>query len=622
MGARNLLDVLQTVPGMNAYYNTTGEHETYARGLTSLLSQRILLMINSQPLNENFTGGAMGVHATLMLDNVKRIEFIRGPGSAVYGANAFAGVINVITREAEDIDGWELIARGGSYDTQQYNILYGKTFNDLDIVFNYNYFNTHGFNGHVNEDFQTFLDQLVGTNASLAPGRMKGDDEKFDASLNLQYKGLTFDGKYVDREKDLPVGLFPTLNNRSTFSHEDYYLNLSYERTLWEAFDLYGKVYRHHNSFDNYFQTLPPGALLNTPSRPVVMEEGIISIPSAKNKRTGFELQATYRIAASNTLLAGVTYEEMKQYDGRWRANFLNTDVPNLYIPLPSVGNVSDVQALAPTVKRNFKAFFIENIWDITDNLRLTTSVRYDDYSDFGSEVSPRAGITWEFIKGYNLKLLYGHAFRAPSFQELYDQLLGDPDLDPETIDTYEVSLGAEFTPSLSSRITWFRSRIKDAIGQTFEQGPDWQRYRNFDTQRSEGLEVEMRYDFGRGTYLTANYTYQLFKKRALYMIPRYMGNVMANIRLSKYLNFYTSCHFEDGFRRNRGDPRDDMSGYGIVDTTLIAKKFLKGYEGLEVRGSVYNLFDKDYTSPFSQQIPNDIPRPGRSFLVGVRYKF
>jgi iron complex outermembrane receptor protein len=131
-----------------------------------------------------------------------------------------------------------------------------------------------------------------------------------------------------------------------------------------------------------------------------------------------------------------------------------------------------------------------------------------------------------------------------------------------------------------------------------------------------------MRYDFGRGTYLTANYTYQLFKKRALYMIPRYMGNVMANIRLSKYLNFYTSCHFEDGFRRNRGDPRDDMSGYGIVDTTLIAKKFLKGYEGLEVRGSVYNLFDKDYTSPFSQQIPNDIPRPGRSFLVGVRYKF
>ena len=64
-------------------------------------------------------------------------------------------------------------------------------------------------------------------------------------------------------------------------------------------------------------------------------------------------------------------------------------------------------------------------------------------------------------------------------------------------------------------------------------------------------------------------------------MIPRYRGNIMANIRLSRYLNFYTSCHFEDGFRRDRGDPRNDMSGYAIVNTTLIARKFLKGYEDL-----------------------------------------
>ena len=97
----------------------------------------------------------------------------------------------------------------------------------------------------------------------------------------------------------------------------------------------------------------------------------------------------------------------------------------------------------------------------------------------------------------------------------------------------------------------------------------------------------------------------------------------MANIRLSKYLNFYASCHVEDGWRRSRGDRRDDMSGYAIVNTTLIAKKFLKGYENLELRGSVYNLFDKDYTSPTDKnQLPEDTPRPGRSFMVEVKYKF
>ena len=97
----------------------------------------------------------------------------------------------------------------------------------------------------------------------------------------------------------------------------------------------------------------------------------------------------------------------------------------------------------------------------------------------------------------------------------------------------------------------------------------------------------------------------------------------MANFRLSKYLNFYASCHIEDGFRRDRGDNRDDASGYGIVNTTLIAKKFLKDYEGLEVRGSVYNLFDKDYVSPIPLNfLPEDMPRPGRTFLVDVKYKF
>jgi iron complex outermembrane receptor protein len=64
-------------------------------------------MINGHPINEGWTGAATWTNDTMILDNVKRIEVIRGPGSALYGANAFAGVINVITKEAEDVNGWE-----------------------------------------------------------------------------------------------------------------------------------------------------------------------------------------------------------------------------------------------------------------------------------------------------------------------------------------------------------------------------------------------------------------------------------------------------------------------------------------------------------------------------------
>jgi iron complex outermembrane receptor protein len=560
----------------------------------------------------------------MSLDNVKRIEIIRGPGSALYGANAFEGVINIITKEAKDIDGWELTAGGGSYDTQQYNLLYGKTFSDLDIAFNYNYFNTHGFNKHINEDYLSTSNSIRRRIASLAPKRIKSDDEQYDVSLNLQYKGFTFDGKYVDKEQDLPVSVAKAMTNRNKFIANDYFLTISYERTLWEDLDLYGKVYRNHNRIRADYQILPPSMAWFIPYGPSFAKDGEISVISLKNNRTGIEFQATYRMSDANTIVAGTTYEEMKQYDTNWRSNFLYSPFTGGIIPLPSVRDRSNIQNHFPSVKRNFKAFFVEDIWDITDDLRLTLGVRWDDYSDFGSEVSPRAGLTWGFKEGYDLKLLYGHAFRAPSFEELYNRKVGNPDLDAETIDTYEISLGAEFSSSLSGRVTFFHNEGDDIVDQFRDF--NFEKYKNHSKMRSQGFEVEARYDLGRGSYLALNYTYQRWMsphtKERNWWAPKHLGNVMANIRLSKYLNFFAACHIEDGFRRDRGDTRDDMSGFAVVNTTLIAQKFLKEYEGLELRGSVYNLFDKDYTNPEVPALPNDMPQPGRNFIVEVKYKF
>ena len=202
----------------------------------------------------------------------------------------------------------------------------------------------------------------------------------------------------------------------------------------------------------------------------------------------------------------------------------------------------------------------------------------------------------------------------------MYNFTFGNPDLDPETIDTYEISLGAEFTQSLSSRVTFYHNEGNDsvvALGYSAQ---------NEGKTRSQGFELEARYDFGRGSYLSMNYTYIRWISPHVeyrnWWAPRHLGNVMANIRLSRYLNLYVDCHIEDGFRRNVGDSRDDMSGYAVVNTTLIAKKLLKDFEDLELRGSIYNLFDKDYTSPDDFLLPDDMPQPGRNFMIEVRYTF
>ncbi|MDM8522418.1 TonB-dependent receptor [Desulfococcaceae bacterium HSG8] len=323
-----------------------------------------------------------------------------------------------------------------------------------------------------------------------------------------------------------------------------------------------------------------------------------------------------------------MTYEKTKLYDAEYRANFL-TPFPGLIVPLPSVQDLSETQNYIneDEARREFKAFFVQDIWDITDDLRLTISARYDDYSDFGGSFNPRAGLTWQFAEGLDLKLIYGRAFRAPTFQELYFQnnpgIIGSPDLEPETVDTYEISLGSELK-AFSTRITGFHTTIKDSINTIkLETGSSYYVFQNTDKLRSRGFELEMKYDFGKGTYLAMNYTYQDAENQDTeerLTGPGHVGNVMANIRLSEYFNFYTDFHFQKDCPRATGDDREAPPDFGIVNTTLIAEDFLKG---LEIRGSVYNLLDKEYVSPLAAgTLPGDLPMPGRSFVVELRYEF
>lgn len=630
MGARDFKDVLRMIPGLSMRHDRHNSYDIDARGIMKDGIQHILFLYNSHSLNTNYWGGVGPSYEPLVLDNIERIEVIRGPGSALYGANAFAAIINVITKNADEIDGVRFSARGGSYETQQYNLLFGKKFKDLGVAMNLNYYKTDGFEGSIEQDGQTLLDQMFGTQASLAPGQTDGDDEKYDLSLTLEYKGFRFDGKYADRERKPSIGISPILNEGSETPSTDYTLSASYEHSVGKGLDLLGRVYHNYTYMDYYYQVYPDGAVLPTPDGPVVWPDGLVGAPSNKNTRTGGEAQATYKLTDANMIVAGLTYEEMEQYDVKALSNYLATPIKDVVIPRGEVSEVSYIQNYNKDVSRTFKAVFLEDLWDVREDVRLTVGARYDDYSDFGSSFNPRAGLVWQFIEGYDLKVLYGRAFRAPSFYELYNTnnpaFVGNPELDPETVDTVELSVGANLTDALSARLTGFYNSIKDSIDLVTYDAQDV--FENSSEIRARGIEAEWKYDFGKGTYLAMNYTYQDSKNldtdQQIYDIPRHKGNILSNIRLSKYLNFYADLHFQEGFTREEDDNRkDDNPGFTVVNTTVIAKKFWPRFEGLEVRGSIYNLFDKEYTVPTAKDgLPVDYPMPGRSFLIELRATF
>ncbi|KHE93253.1 MAG: TonB-dependent receptor protein [Candidatus Scalindua brodae] len=195
MGAKTLSDVLKTVPGFDIQMDNNGEQEFIARGVFDGSSQKVKVLIDGHSVNQPGSGGASFNFYDLVVMNAKRIEIIRGPGSALYGQNAFLAVINVITKDTDDIDGFQLTTGGGSFDTQNYNILFGKEYRDLKISGFLDYFDTQGFSKKIEQDI-IFTDA-----ASLTPGRSQNRKEKTDLSLKLSYKNLEINGKYLKKRR-------------------------------------------------------------------------------------------------------------------------------------------------------------------------------------------------------------------------------------------------------------------------------------------------------------------------------------------------------------------------------------------------------------------------------------
>jgi len=116
-GARDLYDILARVPGFGVSISRYGLMMSEVRGIKTINSEKIKFLIDGHSVNDVLYNSFSWGFNQISLDNIKRIEIIRGPGSALHGSSAVVGVINVVTKDAEDIDGVIVTAGGGEFDT-------------------------------------------------------------------------------------------------------------------------------------------------------------------------------------------------------------------------------------------------------------------------------------------------------------------------------------------------------------------------------------------------------------------------------------------------------------------------------------------------------------------------
>lgn len=604
MGARDVRDALNTLPGI-----LIGSHgqRIEIRGISTVYSEKVLLLIDGFRINNSLNGTGMRF-LDLMVDNIKQIEIIRGPGSALYGANAFIAVINVITKSASDINGVQLTAGGGSFSTQHYSLLAGYQFDEFQISGHFDILDSNGAEYYIEKD------ALHGQPGGLSPGDTAWPEEKYDFGLKMKYHDLNFNLRgMAKRDYNEYVGVALALNDETHQDFDQLFGELAYTRAFTDNLDATVRLYAGYYKQDLYFEIFPENFTGQG-------DLGLIGNPVLKSRNAGGELSMNYAWA-SHMITGGFNYELIDQYEVRNINNFLNV--------FEEPVDTTDYYNWNRETDRKLWAFYIQDVWEITDSDSLTLGIRHDNYSDFGGTTNPRIGYVHEFKNEMTMKALYGSAFRAPTFAEMYtinnNVLRGSEDTKPETIQTAELGFNIPFLKNYAVNLNYFHNVIEDLIttGPSPAGGGPAPYINSSGETTIDGAEAQFDVRLSKSRYGYLNVSYQEGEDedgRTLPFVPEWMVKMGMNTDITKYLNANMTVTWIGERPRAEGDTRDDLDGQTLVDLSLIAKNL---FRNLEIRCSIHNLFDEDYRDPSPDlRVPNDFPYQKQMLMLEAKYTF
>lgn len=642
MGARNLDDVLEGVPGLHVSLSSLSRLDSIysIRGIHTGFNPQVLLLLNGIPVQSSLQGTRPTLFR-LPVACIERVEVIRGPGSAVYGADAYAGVINVITKDfATSFTGVKTGARAGSFNTRDIWLQSGTEWNSIGIAFDMAYQTTDGDHSRrVNSDLQTTLDNVLGTHASLAPGALSTRYDILDTHLALT--GDSFQANLWNwHSRDAGVGaggaqaIDPVGHDDSDLLRADLIYHLSrsahWDNSLRASYMRYDIL--------THFQLLPPGTLLPIgsdgnldfahPAGVVLFPDGLHGNPGGVMGDGQFEAVSIFTGWDAHRLRMAAGFRR-QDIDPEETKNFgpgvIDGTVPVVSGALTDLANTSNIY-LADS-HRNLHYLSLQDEWQLLNDLQLTTGLRYDDYSDFGSTTNPRIALVWSADENLTTKLLYGSAFRAPSFSDLYLKnnpvSLGNPHLHPEQIDTVELSFNYRTNENLQTTLTLFDYRAEDMIEFIADPNATTKTAQNARNQDGKGFEFEVNWKPSQQLHFSASYSRQVAEDAdSGAPVPDAPGQqIKCNLNwlFASDWSLSSQLYWIGDRKRSQGDTRPAVDNYALANVNLNKKNILPD---LDLSLAVRNLANKDAREPSSGTISDDYPLESRSYWLGITYSF
>lgn len=600
-GWRTLADALNSIRGL-----TTRSDRNYSylgtRGFsrTGDYTSRVLIMIDGRRMNDAvYDSGFMGEEFLLDTNLIDHIEYIPGSGSAVYGANALLGVINVITKQGKDFNGFRLSGEAGSLDTYRGRATFGKQWsNGADLLINGSQFFSHGAD-------KLFFPEFSSINGGIA---QDSDLERTSRVFGkFSYGDFTLRSGYVDRYKRVPTAAFGTIFNDKSFFTVDrnYYVDLDYTTQLNTNLELEARAFHHwydYHAISAYDANggVPPLARVD-------------NFDAVNSRWWGGELKLTGTQFKNHKWLAGIDI----QHDQRQQLINYDINPSTLY-------NNSNNHGWRAGV-------YTQDEWRITDNLLLNVGLRLDHHHLIKTlQLHPRIGLIWDATPTLTTKLLYGSAFRAPNVYErdLDIPVFGyakNPNNREELIYSYEAV--AEWRPGDGVKLlgTAFYNDLKKVLVQNTDvTSPTVGQFLNTGAYHTYGFELGGGKRWDNGRHLKLTWTHTFVRDEILNgggWAPDSPKNLVKLHYTEPFFNDTIRLGFEELFVDQRRTLANNIApGYHLFNINLALSKPIYGFQaGL----TVYNVLDQRYkVLGGSEHLSDTLSMDGRTVRFRLEYGF
>ncbi|MCK4532533.1 TonB-dependent receptor [bacterium] len=567
-GCLTISDLLRSLPGLDVR-NAGTKFYLAPRGLSNTITgatNRVLCLVDGRPINTP-NHGSFFPDLTLPLVNIKRIEIIKGPGSAIYGANAFAGVINIITKSPEDIDGLEFSASGGEFSTQFHKLSFGKKSEKIGSLFTARWYKTDG-------------SQLIADNTDL-------EDYNIYGKMQVSYFTLSFGHHETDR------GL----------SGKTARPTPAYTEEIKESFvDCIGNM-----ELNSEMELMVRGYINDRNDLVKMTTEATVN-----EKTIGADIQHNWQLGSGNLLICGV---EIRQ-DQADSVEALNGEhsTTNAAIYLQDEFKPLDKLIVTLGVRHDKHSVYEE-----------VTSPRMGAVYDFGRAVLKTS--YGEAFRAPTFAELYTDMWHGPTMHMAGNKELKPEKIKAYEIGLgYKFTKDMEGEIN-----TFYHKTTDLIVGRYVVIPPTGfppipvieYDNENKDEAEIKGMEVGIKSKlFVDNLNGFVNYSYQEAKDgetdEDLDYAPKQKFNVGLNFKMGNSFTANTTFHYV-GKRNYPLDsstmpptPEGELDAYTVTDAKLMASVL----KNLELSLSVYNIFDEEYEET------KFYPMPGTSWLAEVGYKF